>query len=197
MMKRFALGTLLVATLTGQSSLAKSESGRLVEAGAVANSWIQGGLRVTDHLLDLAIQGRGFFALTLPDGGRVFSRHGAFYLDRQGYLSHKQLGGRLVTEPMNVGEALTKHASELKGMRINLDGTVEGVYADGHVIKVAWLNLAAFQNARKLERRGEHQLWPTQESGEPFYGHPQTGPFGSVYAASLEELDGIYENSLD
>ena len=40
----------------------------------------QGGLLATENQLDLAIDGRGFFTVNLPDGGQAFTRDGAFQL---------------------------------------------------------------------------------------------------------------------
>lgn len=177
-----------------------------VQAGSIVNSWIQGGLRVTDQLFDLGIQGRGFFALKMPDGSNIYTRHGSFFLDKEGYLSHKALGGRLLvvdaddptrTTPVPLGERLTRHAGA-KSMRVNLDGTIEGVYADGWVRKLGWVKLAVFQNARMLRHSaGDHALFPTETSGEAFFGLPQTEVYGNVYSGTLEEVEEIYELSLD
>lgn len=196
---------LVLTSALGSTALAATPKD--VQAGSVVNSWIQGGLRVTDVFFDLGIQGRGFFALKMPGGDFVFTRNGAFFLDKEGYLSHKSLGGRLVVvdvarpggaEPVAIGPVLTKPQAAVKTMRVNLDGTIEGVYADGYVRHLGWVKLATFQNARRLERSGgEHALLPTEASGPAFFGLPQTETFGSIYPSTLEELDGIYELSLD
>lgn len=184
--------------LTFAAPNAPAATPKAVQAGSIANSWIQGGLRVTENLFDLGIQGRGFFALQMPNGDTVFTRHGAFYMDKDGYLSHKSMGGRLVMEPSNLGEALMRRNVPVKSMRVGLDGTIQGIYADGYVVKIAVVKLATFQNARKLRRSGgEHALYATEASGDAFYGLPQTETFGSVYAFAIEELDDPYELSLD
>jgi flagellar basal-body rod protein FlgG len=46
----------------------------------------QGDLNQTNNPLDLAIQGTGFFQVTLPDGTMAYTRAGNFYLNNQGTL---------------------------------------------------------------------------------------------------------------
>ncbi len=63
--------------------------GRGVQVAAVNQEFTQGNINFTDNNLDLAISGRGFFILS--DGGtRVFSRAGAFQVDRDGYVINSQ-----------------------------------------------------------------------------------------------------------
>jgi flagellar hook protein FlgE len=60
----------------------------------------QGGLKVTDNLTDLAIQGTGFFVVSNPDtevqesAGKFFTRVGSLSFDKEGYLSDG-IGGRI------------------------------------------------------------------------------------------------------
>ncbi len=44
----------------------------------------------TGRSLDVAINGAGLFALQLPDGGEVYSRHGGFVIDDAGRLLNEQ-----------------------------------------------------------------------------------------------------------
>lgn len=60
------------------------------EAERVTN-YTEGGLRGTERLLDVAIGGRGFFAIQ-TDNGVVYSRDGSFNLDNQGYLTLSGIG---------------------------------------------------------------------------------------------------------
>ena len=46
----------------------------------------QGNLTATDNTLDMAIQGRGFFQITLPTGETSYSRDGTFQLNSQGQI---------------------------------------------------------------------------------------------------------------
>lgn len=60
-------------------------SGRGVDTARVAQQFDQGNVSFTDNALDLAISGQGFFMMN-NDGERIYSRDGAFGLDRDGYI---------------------------------------------------------------------------------------------------------------
>ncbi|MGB1580938.1 MAG: flagellar hook-basal body complex protein, partial [Nevskiales bacterium] len=65
--------------------LGSGQIGSGVRLSNVAQQFGQGNIDFTDNTLDLAISGQGFF--TLSDGGtRVYSRAGAFGVDRDGYV---------------------------------------------------------------------------------------------------------------
>lgn len=57
-----------------------------VEAGTVAQQFGQGNISITGNALDVAINGNGFFQVTLPNGGRAYSRDGEFKLDVNGNI---------------------------------------------------------------------------------------------------------------
>lgn len=60
-----------------------------VRLASVAQQFEQGTVDFTGNSMDLAINGQGFF--TLADGGaRVFSRAGAFQVDKDGYVVNAQ-----------------------------------------------------------------------------------------------------------
>src|SRR3989304_3662859 len=60
-----------------------------VNVARVAQQFGQGTVAFTDNALDLAINGNGFFILE-DSGGTVYSRAGAFGLDREGYVVNAQ-----------------------------------------------------------------------------------------------------------
>ncbi|TAK96290.1 MAG: flagellar hook protein FlgE [Aquabacterium sp.] len=66
---------------------------------SVAQQFTQGNITTTSNNLDLAINGRGFFALTTPQGETVYSRNGQFKRDSDGYIinneKHQLLGQAL------------------------------------------------------------------------------------------------------
>ena len=69
----------------GVSSLAVS---RGVRTAAINQQFDQGNIKSTNNNFDLAISGGGFFMLD-DDGGTVYSRAGAFGVDRSGFR-HQQ-----------------------------------------------------------------------------------------------------------
>lgn len=66
---------------------------------AVAQQFTQGNISTTANNLDLAINGRGFFALATAQGETVYSRNGQFKRDSDGYIvnneKHQLLGQAL------------------------------------------------------------------------------------------------------
>ena len=57
-----------------------------VKPGAVYRIHEQGNMQLTSNSYDLAINGKGFFAVTLPSGQDAYTRAGAFQLSAQGQL---------------------------------------------------------------------------------------------------------------
>ena len=64
-----------------------------VRLSSISQQFVQGNITFTDNSLDMAISGRGFFILD-DNGTRVYSRAGAFGIDRDGFISNAE-GKRL------------------------------------------------------------------------------------------------------
>jgi len=69
-----------------------------VTVATVSQMFTQGNITVTGNDLDVAINGNGFFELTMPDGSLSYSRAGMFKLDRDGNII-TNLGGQLMGYP--------------------------------------------------------------------------------------------------
>ena len=74
----------MVASAIG--SAGGSNAGIGVEVAAVAQQFTQGNLTITGNSLGVAINGNGFFTLTLPDGTAAYTRSGNFKLDKEGNM---------------------------------------------------------------------------------------------------------------
>ena len=57
-----------------------------VRTVATSRSFAQGNLQQSGNKLDVAIQGNGFFQVTMPDGTTNYTRDGALQVDSQGRL---------------------------------------------------------------------------------------------------------------
>jgi flagellar hook protein FlgE len=70
--------------------------------GAIAQQFTQGNITTTSNNLDIAINGRGFYALSTPEGEQVYSRNGQFKRDKEGFIvnneKHKLLGQALTDD---------------------------------------------------------------------------------------------------
>lgn len=78
-------------------------------------------------------------------------------------------------------------AGSLKTMKIDLDGTIRGVYTNGLERRLGAIAMASFSSNAGLQKIGRNSYIATSRSGEPRVGMPQSGTRGSVYSSSLEE----------
>ena len=107
-----------------------------VQVSAVAQQFTQGNISVTGNSLDVAINGNGFFELTMPDGSLAYSRAGMFKLNRDGEIVNN-LGGQLMGYPTDAagvrqgfesvpltlptGGPIPARATTAMGAEVNLD----------------------------------------------------------------------------
>ena len=97
------------SSLLGSGAAATGQGVALTEIRA---DFSQGNIEFTSNALDLAISGNGFFVLEGDDGGRQFSRAGAFRVDREGFLTNSQ-GNRLQGFQANVSGQITGELNDL------------------------------------------------------------------------------------
>ena len=79
---RTEFADVFASSSTGVSSNA---TGQGVNTARVAQQFTQGNITFTDNNLDLAISGNGFFVVD-DNGSQLYSRDGAFGIDRDGYV---------------------------------------------------------------------------------------------------------------
>jgi flagellar hook protein FlgE len=107
--------------------------GQGVKVASVAQQFSQGNISFTENNLDLAINGQGLFVLEEPSGDRVYSRAGAFEVDREDYIVNSA-GQRLIGFQANNGNVtqalgaiqlsrnnLSPRATTLLDIGVNLD----------------------------------------------------------------------------
>ncbi|MGB5717336.1 MAG: flagellar hook protein FlgE, partial [Gammaproteobacteria bacterium] len=70
---------------TAFGSIGSLDTGAGVRLAAVNSEFTQGNIEFTGNALDLAVNGEGFFTLS-EQGSSVYSRAGAFSVDRDGYV---------------------------------------------------------------------------------------------------------------
>ncbi|MCH7600657.1 MAG: flagellar hook-basal body complex protein, partial [Myxococcales bacterium] len=75
----------------------------------------------------------------------------------------------------------------LQSVSIGLDGVLSGQFSNGANVKVAQLALAVFPNLEGLVSIGSNRSIESDVSGQPLYGGPTTGNFGSVRSSTLEQ----------
>ena len=137
------------------------------------------GLTNTNNSLDLAIQGRGYFQIELPEGkGTAYTRDGAFQRNGDGVIVTHD--GYVVQPEITIPEDATE-------VYINNSGEV-WVKQDGETdeINIGQLELATFVNEAGLEAMGQNLFLETQASGAPVLDNPDAEGFGSILQGYLE-----------
>lgn len=147
-------------------------------AVATSRNFLQGNLQQTGNRLDLAIEGNGFFQITMPDGTTGYSRDGAFQLDAQGQIVTNS--GYAVVPGITVPANATT-------VTIARDGTVSvGLPGQATPQAVGQLQMASFANPAGLEPRGHNVFAETAASGAPAAGPPGTDGLGTVQQGFVE-----------
>ena len=139
----------------------------------------QGTLRQTENPLDVAITGKGFFQIELPNGDTAYSRDGTFQINENGEL--------VTIEGFRVQPGITI-PPDATSIDINAAGQVD-VKVSGQVAaqNVGQIQLANFINPAGLEAIGDNLFLETTASGSPTTGNPQEEDFGTLRQAALEQ----------
>jgi flagellar basal-body rod protein FlgG len=140
----------------------------------------QGNFSSTGNPLDLAIQGLGFFQVTLPDGQIAYTRSGSFHLDAT---------GNIVTANGNPLQPSITIPPNSTSVTIGSDGTVS-VTASGQTAaqQVGSIQLAMFPNPGGLNSVGNNLYLQTTASGDPIVGAPGSAEgMGSLQQGMLEQ----------
>lgn len=145
---------------------------------ATEKIFAQGTMIQTENQLDMAIDGRGFFQVRLPDGTMAYTRDGAFQVDDQ---------GQLVTESGNVLEPGISLPQGTQSLTIGSDGVVSVQLAgQSSPTQLGSIQLADFVNPAGLQPRGENLYLESASSGAPQTGTPGLSGIGTLVQGSLE-----------
>jgi flagellar basal-body rod protein FlgG len=128
--------------------------------------------------MDIAIQGRGFFEVLLPDGSQAFTRDGSFQINEQGIAVTSS--GYQLQPPITIPQNATS-------ISIGADGTVSvTVPGSTQVAQVGNIQLSNFINPAGLEARGENLFVQSGASGPPQPGNPGINGLGTVVQGFVE-----------
>ncbi|HSK39061.1 MAG TPA: flagellar basal-body rod protein FlgG [Arenibaculum sp.] len=163
---------------TGTIVPAGIEIGLGVKPAAVNRIHTQGNLVSTGNELDLAIEGRGYLNVTLPDGETAYTRAGSLKLSPEGMLVTPD--GYMVTPGIVVPE-------NTREVVINRSGEVMA-YVDGDAEpqNLGQLTLSVFVNEAGLEATGDNLFRETPASGQPQDGIAGQAGYGTIRQRYLE-----------
>lgn len=151
--------------------------GHGVGIAAVTKLFLQGSLAETGSALDVAIEGDGFFQVTLPDNEIAYTRDGAFELNSDGIMATPD--GLPLEPEITVPE-------DAIDVAIGLDGTVSVTLSDGTTDELDQIELVRFINPAGLLSQGRNLLRETEASGDPIISNPGEEGAGTLRQGYLE-----------
>ena len=128
-----------------------------VRPAAVGMQLQQGGAVSTGNDLDVAIEGKGYLEVTLPNGEPAFTRDGGL----------KRTGDGLIvnSEGYEVAPGIVI-PNDTRNLSINSEGEIFGYFVgDVEPQMLGQLNLANFTNEKGLEATGSNLFLETEASG--------------------------------
>ena len=143
----------------------------------VGSDFSQGALQQTGRDLDVAIQGKGWIALEMPDGSEAYTRHGNLKLSEQGVLQTQngqnvQGDGGPIAVPPDVTITIAK------------DGTVSAIPNGIQPGAVTILGRIKLVNPPDADmQRGDDGLFRTRD-GQPADADPLVAVFGGALEGS-------------
>jgi flagellar basal-body rod protein FlgG len=149
-----------------------------VRVVATEKTYTQGNLTQTGNSLDVAINGRGFIQVLMPDGTLGYTRDGSFQLSAQGELVTSS--GYSVQPGITIPDGA-------QSVTIGADGVVSVQLAgQSSPTQVGSLQLVDFINPAGLQPRGENLLLESAASGPAQSGTPGLNGLGLVVQGSVE-----------
>ncbi|MDZ7621013.1 MAG: flagellar basal-body rod protein FlgG [Candidatus Competibacteraceae bacterium] len=161
-----------------------------VRTVSTAKLFTQGNVIQTGNNLDLAINGRGFFQVQLPDGTVSYTRAGAFQINADGQLvtSNGYLLQPEITLPPGA-----------QSVTVGRDGVFSVQIAGEEAPQqVGNLQTADFINPAGLQAIGENLFLESVASGAPQVGDPAANGLGLIMQGALESSNvNVVEELVD
>lgn len=143
-----------------------------------SRNFSQGNLNRTENPLDMAINGNGFFQVTMPDGGTTYTRDGALRVDAQGQL--------VTANGYAIQPAITLPANSTSAT-VGADGIVTAIIPGNPTpVQVGQLQTASFVNPAGLDPQGQNLFRETAASGTPTVGTPGLNGHGTISQGYVE-----------
>ncbi len=142
-------------------------------------SYSQGSIEETSNPLDMAISGKGFFQVLMPDGNITYSRDGAFRINSTGEMVNA--AGLKMYPDISLPDGI-------QSVNIAQDGIVSAMM-DGEVqpLEIGQIELANFMNPAGLKPIGGNLLAATEASGDPSFGMAGDAGYGTIMQGYLEK----------
>ncbi len=184
----------ITAAGAASSESTKYATGTALGTGVAVNGTkkidTQGSLQTTDNALDLAVEGSGFFQITMPDGQTGYTRDGNFSLSADGTIVNED--GYALQPQIQVPDGTEK-------ITISTDGTVSATLAgQTEQTELGKIEIARFVNPAGMQSMGNNILVETASSGQPQVGAGGADGRGNIRQGSLEASNvNIVEELVD
>ncbi len=166
------------ASSAGTEIPTANQIGLGTKVAAVAKLFSQGDYQQTANELDMAVDGKGFFQITTPDGEIAYTRAGAFKLDGDGNVVNSD--GYLLQPQITVPENAVQ-------LTIGPDGTVTVINAgETTPSEIGNIETARFANPAGLTAIGKNLFLESETSGSPTTGTPGEDGLGTLNQGFLE-----------
>ena len=158
-----------------------------VKTGSIYRITTQGASTQTGNKLDLAIQGRGYFQVTLPSGDTGYTRAGNFSVNNTGQLvtEHGYLVQPGITIPADAADVTISPAGQVQ---VSQPGS-------STPNQVGQLQVASFFNEAGLEAMGDNLFRQSGASGEAVTDSPGANGMGTLLQGYTEasNVDAVTE----
>jgi flagellar basal-body rod protein FlgG len=151
--------------------------GHGVGVASITKVFLQGSFAQTGNSLDIAIEGDGFYQITLPDGEIGYSRDGSFKLNRD---------GTIVTADGFPLEPEISIPEDAINITVGADGTVSVTLSDSTTDELGQIELARFVNPAGLLSQGRNLFRESEASGDPILSIPGEEGAGTLRQGFLE-----------
>jgi len=153
------------------------EVGSGVKTASTTRAFSVGDMQSTRNELDVAIQGDGFFQVTLPSGELRYTRDGAFQKDANGVIVNAS--GYPISPTITIPQ-------DAIAVDIAADGTVSVETPAGTQV-VGSIQTYRFPNNAGLSAEGGNLFRETEASGAAIAGTPGEQGFGGLLSQYLEK----------
>lgn len=157
------------------------EVGLGTRVSSTQTNYTQGSAQTTSNPLDFAIEGRGFFRVSDPNGGFLYTRAGNFGVNAVGQLVlGSATTGWILDPPITIPDNATN-------VTVSTDGNVQISTTDTpDLTQVGQITLTNFIDPDGLLKMGDNLYRETAASGSPIEDNPGQNGFGVIQQGALE-----------
>ena len=138
------------------------QKGHGVMVAGITKDFLPGSVQTTDRLLDVTIQGEGFFALEAVNGETVYTRNGSFELSVEDGGVYLVNGSGLYV--LNAGGGRIRVPDNTETITFSQQGEI--VFTAGDEETAVMLGVYTFRNLMGLQSIGDSNYAETVSSGE-------------------------------